>query len=276
MIKIGTRDFETTNHTYVMGILNVTPDSFSDGGNYKELDTALSRAEQMIEEGADILDVGGESTRPGYTQISEEEEIERITPVINRIKEYFDIPISVDTYKTKVAKAAIEAGADMVNDIWGLQYDAGLADVIREHDVAYCLMHNRKEIPYDDIMDCLIEELKTSVQVAVKAGISTSKIILDPGIGFAKTVEQNMQILANLGALNQLKLPLLLGASKKSVIGAVSMPPLPISLRQEGTYVTTVFAVMNGYSFVRVHDVAQNKRVIQMTEELRRYEYGLY
>ena len=268
MIRIGERDFETTGKTYIMGILNVTPDSFSDGGSYENVDAALFRAEQMITEGADVLDIGGESTRPGYTKIGDEEEIERVTPVIESIKERFRIPISIDTYKSKVAKAAVEAGADLVNDIWGLQYDAELADVIKKYDVAYCLMHNRSEVLQGTIMSHLIEELRLSVKIVTQAGISTDKIILDPGIGFAKTTEQNLEILANLGALKELNLPLLLGASKKSVIASMENPPLPIAMRQEGTYVTTVFAVMNGYSFVRVHDVAQNKRVIEMTEAL--------
>lgn len=268
MIRIGERDFETTGKTYIMGILNVTPDSFSDGGSYENVDAALFRAEQMITEGADVLDIGGESTRPGYTKIGDEEEIERVTPVIESIKERFRIPISIDTYKSKVAKAAVEAGADLVNDIWGLQYDAELADVIKKYDVAYCLMHNRSEVLQGTIMSHLIEELRLSAKIATQAGISTDKIILDPGIGFAKTTEQNLEILANLGALKELNLPLLLGASKKSVIASMENPPLPIAMRQEGTYVTTVFAVMNGYSFVRVHDVAQNKRVIEMTEAL--------
>lgn len=281
MIRIGVKDFDTANQTYIMGILNVTPDSFSDGGTYAQLDSALFRAEQMIAEGADILDVGGESTRPGHIQIAEEEEIERISPVIEKIKQAFQIPVSIDTYKARVASAAIQAGADMINDIWGLQYatkhsdgmqeyDTELADTIRERNVTYCLMHNRTEIPQGDIISCVITELQSSVQTAIHAGISKDKMILDPGIGFAKTVEQNMQILANLDALRVLDMPLLLGASKKSVIGAVNEPPLPIELRQEGTYVTTVLAVMNGYSFVRVHDVAQNKRIIQMTEALCR------
>ena len=268
MIRIGERDFETAGKTYIMGILNVTPDSFSDGGSYENVDAALFRAEQMIIEGADVLDIGGESTRPGYTKIGDEEEIERVTPVIKSIKERFRIPISIDTYKSKVAKAAVEAGADLVNDIWGLQYDAELADVIKKYDVAYCLMHNRSEVLQGTIMSHLIEELRLSAKIATQAGISTDKIILDPGIGFAKTTEQNLEILANLGALKELNLPLLLGASKKSVIASMENPPLPIAMRQEGTYVTTVFAVMNGYSFVRVHDVAQNKRVIEMTEAL--------
>ncbi len=269
-MQIGNKVFDIRNHTYIMGILNVTPDSFSDGGLYTDVESALQRAAHMIEEGADLLDIGGESTRPNYQKISEQEEIERISTVIERVKSSFDIPISVDTYKPKVANAAIIAGADMINDIWGLKYDPKMPMIIKEGNVACCLMHNRPSIhPGDFLMD-MKKELLESVEIARNAGIEDQKIILDPGIGFAKTTEQNLKILANLQLFQELGFPLLLGASKKSVIGSVKEPPLPISLRGEGTYVTTVFAAISGYAFVRVHDIAQNKRAIEMTEAILR------
>lgn len=279
-MRIGNREFNMQEHTYIMGILNVTPDSFSDGGQYLALDAALKRAEQMVGEGADILDIGGESTRPGHTQISVEEEIDRVTPVIEKIKARFDIPISIDTYKSEVAQAAVSAGADLVNDIWGLRYDARMAHCIAENGVACCISHNREEASYHAFPADVIKDLAESVIIAADAGISRDKIILDPGIGFAKTVEQNLQLLAHMDWLHILELPLLLGTSRKSVIASVSEPPLPIDQRKEGTYVTTAFAVLNDYQFVRVHDIAENKRVIEMTRAIisRREQksHGLY
>ncbi len=278
-MKIGSREFELKNHTYIMGILNVTPDSFSDGGRYSEPEAALRRAEQMIQEGADILDVGGESTRPGYTKISAEEEINRVSPVIERVKQNFDIPISVDTYKSEVAQAAIHAGADLVNDIWGLRYDAKMARCIAQNQVICCISHNREEASYHAFPADVIKDLAESVIIATDAGIARDKIILDPGIGFAKSAEQNLQLLAHMDWMHVLELPLLLGVSRKSVIASVSVPPLPIDQRKEGTYVTTVFAVQNDYHFVRVHDVAENKRVIDMTRAImnrREQKNGLY
>ncbi|MDO5573123.1 MAG: dihydropteroate synthase [bacterium] len=278
-MRIGSREFELKNHTYIMGILNVTPDSFSDGGRYTEPEAALRRAEQMIQEGADILDVGGESTRPGHTQISAEEEINRVSPVIERVKANFDIPVSIDTYKSEVAQAAIHAGADLVNDIWGLRYDAKMARCIAQNQVACCISHNREEASYHAFPADVIKDLAESVIIATDAGIARNKIILDPGIGFAKSAEQNLQLLAHMDWLHVLELPLLLGTSRKSVIASVSVPPLPIDQRKEGTYVTTVFAVQNDYHFVRVHDIAENKRVIDMTRAImdrREQPHGLY
>ena len=264
---IGNKEFDLKNKTYVMGILNATPDSFSDGGHYNQVDAALKHAEQMIKEGAAIIDVGGESTRPGYTMISEEEEIERVVPVIEAIKKQFDIPISIDTYKSKVAKAAVLAGADLINDIWGLKYNTKMAEVIAKHNVACCLMHNRKEAVYQDFFTDVMSDLKECVKLAETAGIAKEKIILDPGIGFAKSYEQNLEIIRRIGAFKELGLPILLGTSRKSVIGLTL--DLPVTERLEGTLVTTVLAVMGGCSFVRVHDVLPNVRAIKMTEACR-------
>ena len=265
-IKIGDDIFAQSGHTYVMGILNVTPDSFSDGGRYDSVNEALKRARQMILEGVDLIDIGGESTRPGYEPISDEEEIERIVPVIEAIKRHMDIPVSVDTYKSSVAKAAIEAGADMVNDIWGLKHDSEMAKVIAETGVACCLMHNRKTTDYKDFMTDCLEDLKEGIAIAKAAGIEDDKIIIDPGVGFAKTYEQNLQVLKHLDQFKALGYPVLLGASRKSVIGLTL--DLPTDERLEGTLATTVMAVMAGASFVRVHDIEANSRAIAMTEAI--------
>lgn len=267
-MKIRDKEFDIENKTYVMGILNVTPDSFSDGGKYQRLDQALRHVERMLSEGADIVDVGGESTRPGYTVVSEEEEIERITPVIEGIRARFDVPVSLDTYKPKVVQAGILAGADLINDIWGLKYDADMAKVIARSGLPCCLMHNRKEPDYQNFMEEVLEELQESVRLAGKAGISEEKIILDPGVGFGKTYENNLEIINRLEELKRLGYPLLLGTSRKSVIGLTL--DLPAEERVEGTIVTTVFGVMKGCAFVRVHDVKENVRAVRMTEAILR------
>ena len=264
-MKIGNRSFD--KGTYIMGILNVTPDSFSDGGRYNSSDAALRHAERLVSDGADIIDVGGESTRPGYTQISDGEEIERVAPVIERLKRELDIPVSVDTYKYKVARASVEAGADMINDIWGVRYDNGeMAELIAKSGLPCCLMHNRTNENYTSFLDDVISDLSQSVKTAENAGIDKNKIILDPGIGFAKSYQQNLQLINNLERLHSLGYPLLLGASRKSVIGLTLN--LPSSERLEGTLVTTVMAVMKGCRFVRVHDALENKRAVIMAEAI--------
>lgn len=266
-MKIGNRDFAVGGHTYVMGILNVTPDSFSDGGRYYAMDQALYHVEEMIGEGMDILDIGGESTRPGCVPISDEEEINRISPVIEKIKSSFNIPISVDTYKSKVAKAGIAVGADMVNDIWGLKFDPELAGVIARENITCCLMHNRKEAVYENYIEEVLWDLEETLNIAHGAGIADEKIILDPGVGFGKTYENNLEIIDRLEMMHSLGYPILLGASRKSVIGlTLDLPP---SERMEGTLVTTVYAVLKGAMFVRVHDVKENVRAIKMTEAIR-------
>ena len=273
-VQIGNRQFDIENHTYVMGILNVTPDSFSDGNRWNGLDKALNRVEKMLAEGMDILDIGGESTRPGYTQISAEEEIERVVPVIEAVKERFDVPLSLDTYKACVAKAGIDAGADMINDIWGLKYDKDMAKVIAESNVVCCLMHNRNEADYHDLLSDIKADLKESLAIAENAGIPKAKIILDPGIGFAKSYADNMEVLRSMGDFRELGYPLLLGCSRKSVIGYAL--DLPVEERLEGTLVTTVMAVQQGYSFVRVHDIKENVRVIRMSEAVLQGGRSLY
>ncbi|MBR1931903.1 MAG: dihydropteroate synthase [Lachnospiraceae bacterium] len=267
-MKIGGKEFETKGHTYVMGILNVTPDSFSDGGKWNDKDRALRHVEDMLAEGMDIVDIGGESTRPGYTLLSEEEEIDRVIPVIEAVKQHFDVPISLDTYKGAVAQAGIEAGADLINDIWGLKYDDKMAGVIASGGLPCCLMHNRKEADYTDYMQDVAEDLAETLQLARKAGIAEDKIILDPGVGFGKTYENNLEILRRMDELQVFGMPLLLGCSRKSVIGLTL--ELPVEQRLEGTLVTTVMAVLKGCSFVRVHDVKENVRAIKMAEAILR------
>ncbi len=252
--------------TYVMGILNVTPDSFSDGGKWMGREAALRHAEEMIREGADLIDVGGESTRPGYTKISEEEEIARVAPVIRALKENFDIPVSLDTYKAGVAEAGIREGADLINDIWGLKGDPAMAGVIAASGLPCCLMHNRKEAVYQDFLQDVAADLAESLELAERAGIGRDKIILDPGVGFGKTYENNLEVINSLEEFRVLGCPLLLGASRKSVIGlTLDLGP---EERLEGTLVTTVFAVLKGCSFVRVHDVKENLRAIRMVEAI--------
>ena len=264
LMIIGNREFK--DRTYVMGILNVTPDSFSDGSKYNTLDRALKHTEEMIKEGMDIVDVGGESTRPGYTMISDEEEISRVVPVVEKIKAEFDIPISVDTYKSGVAKAAIDAGADLINDIWGFKYDENMAQVVKDGNVSCCLMHNRKEMDYTDYMNDVLNDLKESIAKAKAVGIDDNRICTDPGVGFAKTYEQNLEIINKLEMLNTLGYPVLLGTSKKSVIGLTL--DLLSDERVEGTIATSVLAVVKNSLFVRVHNVKENKRAILMTEKI--------
>ena len=211
---IGSKEFDTEHNTYIMGILNVTPDSFSDGGRYDSLDAALFHAQQMADEGADIIDIGWESTRPGHIRISDEEEISRVVPVIERLKQEFDIPLSIDTYKSAVAEAAIRAGADLVNDIWGLKYDPKIAAVIAESGTACCLMHNRERADYNDFTADFMGDMRKCLELADEAGISRDKIILDPGVGFGKTYEMNLTIINRLEILHELGLPVLLGTSR--------------------------------------------------------------
>ena len=265
-MRIGSREFDTEHQTYVMGILNVTPDSFSDGGRYNRMDAALFHAEEMIKEGADLIDVGGESTRPGYTVIPDQEETERVAPVIEALTGRFDVPVSVDTYKSSVAEAAVAAGASLINDIWGLKADPDMASVAARTGAACCLMHNRKEANYQDFRKELISDLQECVELARSAGIPDDRIILDPGVGFGKTYEMHLQAIAHLEEVRAMGFPVLLGTSRKSVIGRTL--DLPADQRREGTLVTTVLGVQQGCAFIRVHDVKENKRAVQMTKAI--------
>lgn len=266
-MKIGTREFDK-NHTHIMGILNVTPDSFSDGGRFNNSEAALRHTIEMINEGAEIIDIGGESTRPGYTMISDDEEIERVCPVIELIRRETDIPVSVDTYKSKVAKAALSSGADLVNDIWGLKYDKNMASVIADAKVPCCLMHNRNNelYPYADFIPDMLDDMRETLKMAHEAGISNDMIILDPGVGFGKDYNQNLLAIRHLDKLAELGYPVLLGTSRKSVIGLTL--DLPKDQRVEGTVATSVIAAAAHCMFVRVHDVKENYRAVHMTEAI--------
>lgn len=266
-MRIGSREFDVKNRTYVMGILNVTPDSFSDGGKWNSMDRAMKHVEEMLAEGMDILDIGGESTRPGSDySMPAQEELERVMPYIEAVKARFDVPISLDTYKSQVAEAGIAAGVDLINDIWGLKRDDRMAQVIADHSVACCLMHNRRAADYKDFLKDVATDLAESVDLARRAGIGADRIILDPGVGFAKSYEQNLIIINHLESLQALGYPVLLGTSRKSVVGLTL--DVPLEERLEGTLATTVIGVLKGCSFVRVHDVKENVRAIRMARAI--------
>lgn len=265
-MKIGNKEFNLGERTYIMGILNVTPDSFSDGGKFNEVEAAIKRVKELIEDGADIIDVGGESTRPGFKVVDAEDEIARVVPVIKAIKEHYDIPVSIDTYKAATAEAAIKAGADIINDVWGFKKDKDMAGVAAKYDVPCILMHNREDIPYEDLMKDVIKDLADSINLALDAGVKRENIILDPGIGFAKTFEENLFVMNNLEVIKNLGFPVLLGTSRKSMIGLTL--DLPVDKRVEGTVATTVMGIMKGCEFIRVHDVLENKRAAVMTDKI--------
>ena len=268
-MNIGGREFDTDRHTYIMGILNVTPDSFYGASRFDHIDTAVKRACEMQKEGADIIDIGGESTRPGYTKISSEEEIARVVPVIEAIKKEIDLPISLDTYKADVALAGINAGADLINDIWGLKADKNMAGVIANGGVAVCIMHNRQDTDYVSFVDDVIDDLKESIEIAYKSGIKKEAVILDPGVGFAKDTEQNLQIIAELDRINELGFPTLLGVSRKSVIG--NTLNIPAEERLAGTIALNMIGYFKKTAFLRVHDVKEHVQAVRMADEVYKY-----
>ena len=256
--------------TLVMGILNLTPDSFSDGDRYNELELAVERAREMIAEGVDIIDVGAESTRPygGSVKISAEEEMERLIPVLEKLLSISSVPISVDTYKSKVAAAALERGAHIANDIWGLQQDPEMAAVVASHNVPVVVMHNRlSNASKRDIIAEMLAFFRCSLEIGMQAGIRRENFIIDPGIGFGKTGAQNLEVLARLAELKTLGCPILIGTSRKRFIGDVL--GLPVEERDEGTGATLVHAIMNGASIVRVHNVRMAVRIARMTDALQ-------
>lgn len=267
-MKINQKEFDS-QCCHIMGILNVTPDSFSDGGKWNQMDRALLHTEEMIRDGAEIIDIGGESTRPGYQkEVTEDEEIERVVPYIRAVREKFNIPVSIDTYKAKVARAAVEAGAGLINDIWGFKGDPKMAETAAALRVPCCVMHNRnlETHPYHNLMEDVLNDLKESIRLGLDAGVRPEHIITDPGIGFGKTLEDNLLVMKHLERLKELGYPILLGTSRKSMIGLTLS--LPVEERVEGTVATTVFGVMKGCSFVRVHDVKENYRAMKMTEAM--------
>ncbi|MGM0904578.1 MAG: dihydropteroate synthase [Bacillota bacterium] len=266
VIKAGAYQLNYRNKTLIMGILNVTPDSFSDGGKYTQIESAIKRAAQMVADGADLIDIGGESTRPGYTRISDEEEIERVVPIIEAITRNVDVPVSVDTYKSKVAKQALEAGAHIINDIWGVKADPEMAKVAAKYDVPIILQHNRTEPNYEFFIRDVYNDLYKSVGLARIAGVKPENIILDPGIGFAKSHEQNLEIMRNLDTMISLGYPVLLGTSRKGFIGNVL--DLPVSERLEGTGATVCYGIQKGCQLIRVHDVKEMARMAKMMDAL--------
>ena len=277
-INYGPGTLDLGGMTHIMGILNVTPDSFSDGGRFNNIEAAVARAVEMVNDGAHIIDVGGESTRPGAVPASAEEELDRIIPVIEKIASIMDTPISVDTYKAEVAEKALEAGAHIINDISGLTFDKNMASVAARADCPVILMHtggrpqNMQDNPhYDSIMDEILDFLEASINSAVSAGISHEKIIADPGIGFGKRLEDNLAIIKNFGQLKVLDVPLLIGASRKSFIGQIiGSDPKNTDDRIEGSIAASVLAAASGASIVRVHDVKETNRALKIADAVKR------
>ncbi|WP_160725656.1 dihydropteroate synthase [Bacillus sp. USDA818B3_A] len=265
-ITCGPYTLDYSKKTLVMGILNVTPDSFSDGGEFNHIECAVEHAREMAANGADIIDIGGESTRPGYTVISDEEEIERVVPVIKAISEQVPIPISIDTYKAEVAKQALEAGAHIINDIWGAKADGRMAQVAAEYDVPIILMHNRHDRNYDFFIRDVLNDLYESIAIVKKAGVKDENIILDPGIGFARDYQENILTMQNLEKFAMLGYPVLLGTSRKSMIGQAL--DLPVQERMEGTGATVCYGIQKGCQIIRVHDVKEMSRMARMMDVL--------
>ncbi|RTR26428.1 dihydropteroate synthase [Robertmurraya yapensis] len=265
-IECGPYTLDYRNKTLIMGILNITPDSFSDGGKYNQIEQAVIRAKQMVEAGADIIDIGGESTRPGYERVSDEEEIARVAPVIEAISKEIQAPISIDTYKSAVAEAALQAGAHILNDIWGAKADPRMATLAANFNVPIILMHNRDNRDYSHFYRDVVNDLFESIQIVKNAGVKDDKIILDPGIGFAKDLSENIEMMRHLDKLVDIGYPVLLGTSKKSLIGQALN--LPVDERAEGTAATICYGIQKGCQIVRVHDVKEVSRMAKMMDIL--------
>ncbi|MFZ5825931.1 MAG: dihydropteroate synthase [Bacillota bacterium] len=275
-IPCGRKTLELGSRTLIMGILNVTPDSFSDGGRFTELDRAVAHARAMIEQGADIIDIGGESTRPGHRPVDAAEEMERVLPVIRAVRSAApDVLISIDSYKAAVAEAALEAGADLLNDVWGLQRDPAMARVAARHGVPIVVMHNQEGTAYQDLIGDMLAFFRRSLAIAREAGLAEEQVIIDPGIGFGKTPLHNLEVLQRLAEFKALGRPVLLGTSRKSTIGKV-LGGLPPEERVEGTAATVALGIACGAEIVRVHDVLQMKRVAMMTDAIVRPGRGGY
>ncbi|MEY8351120.1 dihydropteroate synthase [Bacillus cereus] len=265
-LRCGEYTLDLNKKTLIMGILNVTPDSFSDGGNYDEVNAAVSHAREMVAGGADIIDIGGESTRPGFAKVSVEEELGRVIPMIQAVSKEVKVPISIDTYKAEVAKQAIEAGAHVINDVWGAKAEPKIAEVAAHYNVPIILMHNRENTNYRNLMADMIADLYESVKIAKGAGVPDENIILDPGIGFAKTPEQNLEAMRNLEQLHVLGYPVLLATSRKSFIGHVL--DLPVEERLEGTGASICLGIEKGCEMIRVHDVKEMARMAKMMDAM--------
>lgn len=265
--RFGNTEIDFHKETVVMGILNVTPDSFSDGGKYGQIDEALRHAEEMIRDGAKIIDIGGESTRPGHAPVSLEEEMERTVPVIEALVRELDCVVSIDTYKADVAEEALRAGARIVNDVWGAKREPRIAEVAANYGAPIILMHNREKAVYEGgFMDEVIADLKESVEIARKAGVPEGDIWLDPGIGFAKSLNQNILTMQGLRRISDMGYPVLLGTSRKSMIGKIL--DLPVDERMEGTGATVCYGINHGCHIMRVHDVKEVSRMVKMMDVL--------
>ena len=264
----GGTEFRWGERTYIMGVVNVAPDSFSGDGLGSDIDGAVAHALRLVGEGADIIDVGGESTRPDSSPISVEEELHRVLPVVERLAGEISVPISIDTYKSGVARYALDAGAVMINDVWGLKRDRALTSLAAERGVPLVISANQRDTKYDDIVSEVISSLRWGIGVATDAGVSLENIIVDPGIGFGKTLEGNLEVLRRLGELKSLGRPILLGTSRKSMIGMVL--DLPPDQRLEGTAATIAIGIANGADIIRVHDVLLMKRVVAMSDAIVR------
>jgi dihydropteroate synthase len=266
--EIGGRRFDWGSHTHVMGIVNVTPDSFSGDGLGNDLDAAVAQGLQMVADRADMLDVGGESTRPGHVPISAKDEIARTEEVVRRLVEEAGVPVSIDTYKLEVAEAAVAAGATIVNDIWGLVRAPGLAELAARHGCAMVLMHNQDGTDYaGDLMAEIKRFLRHSVDAAIAAGVAQERILVDPGIGFGKTADQNWEVMRRLEELRELGQPILVGTSRKSFIG--KLLDLPVTDRIAGTAATVTASILRGADVVRVHDVREMMRVVRVADRMR-------
>ncbi len=266
--RIGTRDYEWGARTYVMGVVNVTPDSFSGDGLGDDVEAAVAQGLRMAGEGADLLDVGGESTRPGHVPVTPEVEIGRVEEVVRRLARESGAPVSIDTYKLAVAEAAVGAGATILNDIWGLERSPDLADLAARSGCALVVMHNQDGTDYaGDVVDEVRRFLRESVRRALAAGVPEEKVLIDPGIGFGKTAAHNWEVLRRLDELKTLGQPILVGTSRKSFIG--KLLDLPVEERVEGTMATVVAAVLRGADVVRVHDVRQMTRAVRVADMLR-------
>ena len=267
-IRCGNTEFRWGERTYIMGVLNLTPDSFSGDGLSADTDAALAQARRFAAQGADIIDIGGESTRPNGQTISADEEIKRVIPAIERLAGEVSVPISIDTYKASVARRAVAAGARMINDVWGLRQDAGLARVAAEAGLPLVLTSNQRDEPAADIISGVVSDLERAIRQAIAAGVPRECIIIDPGIGFGKSLKQNLEILRRLAELKQLGRPILLGTSRKSMIGLVL--DLPVGERLLGTAATVAIGIANGADIVRVHDVKQMREVSRMSDAIVR------
>lgn len=265
--RCGDRDFTWGERTYIMGVINMSPDSFS-GDGLSNMDEALLQAEHFVSDGVDIIDIGGESTRPRSEPITSEEEILRVIPIIERLSQQVPVPLSIDTYKWEVAQEAVAAGAQMLNDIWGLKREPRLADIAAKEGIPIILMSNQRDGEFQDIISEVFKDLKRAMDIAIERGVSQENIILDPGIGFGKSLDQNLEIVSRLDEFSALGRPLLIGTSRKSMIGLVL--DLPTQERLEGTAATVAIGISKGADIVRVHDIPEMKRVCQMSDAIVR------